>query len=443
MKRPPQPGDDADGDEQASQLERLASVFADQLRDGRPATISQYAEAHPALAEEIRELFPVILAMETSKRERENPAMRREIPQQFSFDRLGDCRIVREIGRGGMGVVFEARRGANDERVAVKWFPWRVTAMSHLRERFEQEARTVERLKHPNIVPLLGTGEADGHPFYVMQYIDGVSLDWVLRRLSEADLLLFESEIELQRQASDRTGQSIAKPKKHMAGSKSANAAAMQIDRANAAGSFQTLQGVRRNSWRLFASIVAQAGRAIDYAHRQGVLHNDIKPANLLMDRRGRVFVTDFGLARPLDPPDNASGQGLAGTLRYMAPERFSGCFDELSDSYSLGITLYELATQRPVFDAADRMELVEAITEVGPTPPREINNEIPRDLETIILKAIRCDPDERYYSTEAFVADLLRFMKGERIRAKRPSRWRKWLARWLPEKSPNSGKTP
>ncbi len=433
MKRPSQPRDDVDGDQQASQLERLASVFAEQLRDGRPATIEQYAEAHPALADEIRELFPVILAMETSKRDRENPAMRREIPQEFSFDRLGDCRIVREIGRGGMGVVFEARRGANDDRVAVKWFPWRVTAMSHWRERFEQEARTVERLQHPNIVPLLGTGEDDEHPFYIMKYIDGISLDWVLHRLNETELLLFESEIDRQRQASDRSGKSSAKPKKRTVDSDSKSDAAAQIDKANAGGSAQVLHGVRRSSWRLFARIVAQAGRAIDHAHRQGVLHNDIKPANLLMDRTGRVWVTDFGLARPLDPPDGAAGRGLAGTLRYMAPERFSGWFDELSDLYSLGITLYELVTQRPAFESADRMALVEAITKIGPTPPRKIDDEIPRDLETIILQAIRRDPDERYYSVEAFVADLLRFMNGDRIRAKRPSRWRNWVSRWLP----------
>jgi serine/threonine protein kinase len=122
-----------------------------------------------------------------------------------------------------------------------------------------------------------------------------------------------------------------------------------------------------------------------------------------------------------------------------MAPERFSGWFDELSDLYSLGITLYELVTQRPAFEATGRLTLVEAITAVGPTPPRKIDREIPRDLETIILQAIRRDPEERYYSVEAFVADLLRFMNGKRIRAKRPSRWRNWLKRW----NPFGGKSP
>jgi serine/threonine protein kinase len=433
MKRPPAksvaapPADDP----QASQLERLASVFADQLRDGRLASIEQYAEAHPALADEIRELFPVILAMEVSKRDRDAPAMCREIPQELSFDRLGDCRLVREIGRGGMGVVFEARRGPDDERVAVKWFPWRMAAMSHWRERFEHEAKTVETLKHPHIVPLLGTGEDDGHPFYVMQFIDGISLDWILKRLSETDTLLFESEIERHRKASDRSKTTD----KSRGSNADMTSAAAAIDKANA-GSGMQLRGLRRNSWRLFARIAAQAGKALDYAHRQGVLHNDIKPANLLLDRTGKTWVADFGLARPLDPPDSPEGRGLAGTLRYMAPERFSGWFDELSDLYSLGITLYELVTRRAAFEVQDRAALIKAITTAGPIAPRQIDDEIPRDLETIILQAIRRDPDERYYSVEAFVADLGRFLNGERIRAKRPSRWGKWWGRLFRRRS-------
>ncbi|TXT29243.1 MAG: serine/threonine protein kinase [Planctomycetota bacterium] len=428
MKRPPQVADN--DDEQASEIERLASVFADQLREGRPASIEQYAAAHPALADEIRELFPVILAMEVSKRDRDAPAMRREIPQELSFEKLGDCRLVREIGRGGMGVVFEARRGSNEERVAVKWFPWRMAAMSHWRERFEQEAKTVESLKHPHIVPLLGTGEDDGHPFYVMQFVDGISLDWILKRLSETDLLLFESEIERHRKAPGHSTTDKSRgPNSDM------KSAALSIDHANA-GSGAQLKGLRRNSWRLFARIAAQAGKAIDHAHRQGVLHNDIKPANLLLDRTGKTWVADFGLARPLDPPDSPEGRGLAGTLRYMAPERFSGWFDELSDLYSLGITLYELVTRRAAFEGADRAALIEAITNVGPLAPRKIDDEIPRDLETIILQAIRRDPDERYYSVEAFVADLARFLNGERIRARRPSRWRKWWGRLFRRRS-------
>ena len=113
-----------------------------------------------------------------------------------------------------------------------------------------------------------------------------------------------------------------------------------------------------------------------------------------------------------------------------MAPERFSGWFDELSDLYSLGITLYELVTRRPAFEAANRKGLIDKIAKTEPVSPRKINSDIPRDLETIILTAIRRNPDERYYSVEAFADDLLRFINGERIRAKRPSRWRSWWTR-------------
>ena len=140
--------------------------------------------------------------------------------------------------------------------------------------------------------------------------------------------------------------------------------------------------------------------------------------------------MSDFGLAQPLDPPADREWRSVAGTLRYMAPERFSGWFDELSDLYSLGITLYELVTRRPAFEAPNRKGLIDKIAKTEPLAPRKINSDIPRDLEIIILTAIRRNPDERYYSVEAFADDLLRFINGERIRAKRLSPWRSWWGR-------------
>lgn len=425
----------ADAHEKVTQFEQLASDFSELVRLGRPIAIEPYVIAHPDLADEIRDLFPVILAMEQSKQDREADSLRRQIPNEFEFDRLGDYRIVREIGRGGMGVVFEARRESDNERVAVKWFPWRTSAMSRWKERFEQEAKTVAMLRHPNIVPLLGTGEDDGNSYYVMQYIDGVSLDWVLHRLQETGSLLFEAEIERHRQSLD----SAASPATPVSSEKTSGvskvgkpktASESFDDQDDSSSGSQAHRGLRRNSWRLFARIAVQVGRALAHAHRQGVLHNDIKPGNLLLDRTGRVWVTDFGLARPLDPPDSQEWRTVAGTLRYMAPERFGGWFDELSDLYSLGMTLYELVTRHPAFEASDRSAMIKKITEIGPIPPRQIDSQIPYDLETIILKAICRNPDDRYYSLEAFVADLLRFIKGERPRAKRPTRLRRWWNR-------------
>lgn len=403
-----------------SDFERVASEFADRVRQGLPATVEQFVTAHPQFADEIRELFPVILAMERHKLDQEGANPQSEFSDDLPLERLGDCRIVREIGRGGMGIVFEALRAPKNERVAVKLLPGRAIGMTHWKERFEQEARTVESLRHANIVSMLGFGEENGHSYFIMPYIDGVTLDWVIQRLTEKETLLFEEEIELSRKKQKKSSLSAAD-----------SAAAMR-----AISSGTSTRGVRQDSWKLFARIAGQVAKALSYAHRQGVLHNDIKPGNLLLDATGRVWVSDFGLAQPLDPPADREWRSVAGTLRYMAPERFSGWFDELSDLYSLGITLYELVTRRPAFEAANRKALIDKIAKTEPLAPRKINSDIPRDLETIILTAIRRNPDERYYSVEAFADDLLRFINGERIRAKRPSRWRSWWSnlrrRWI-----------
>ena len=400
--------------EEFSEFEQLASAFAERVRQGMPVTVEQFVTAHPVWTDEIRELFPVILAMEHHKLERESVTQRKEFSDDLPLERLGDCRIVREIGRGGMGIVFEALRGPKNERVAIKLLPGRAVGMTHWKERFEQEARTVEALRHANIVSMLGFGEENGHSYFIMPFIDGVTLDWVIQRLTEKEMLLFEEEIERSRK--QRTKLSL---------SPADSAAAMR-----AISSGMSARGLRQNSWKLFARIAGQVAKALSYAHRQGVLHNDIKPGNLMLDAAGRVWVSDFGLAQPVDPPTDREWRSVAGTLRYMAPERFSGWFDELSDLYSLGITLYELVTRRPAFEAADRKGLIDKIAKTEPLAPRKIDRDIPRDLETIILTAIRRNPDERYYSVEAFADDLLRFINGERIRAKRPTRWRSWLSR-------------
>ncbi len=406
---------DATTEAEIGELERLASEFADQLRLGRLVPIEDYIAQYPHLSADIRELFPVILAMEQHKQAREIGVWKRFGLEIQCPDRLGDCRIVREIGRGGMGVVFEARREPSNERVAVKWLPWSAGPKSPEKARFEQEAQTIGKLQHPNIVSMLGYGEDQGHSYFVMPYVEGVSLDQVIRRLSERETLRFDQEIaRLHPKSANVKSNKDAKP--------IASAELREPDDSTD-GTGTTNRGLRRNSWKLFARIAMHVGRALSHAHKQGVLHNDIKPGNLLLDSAGRVWVTDFGVARPLD--SDGEWREVAGTLRYMAPERFSGYFDELSDLYSLGLTLYELVTQQPAFEAKDRDELIERIRKAKPIAPRRIDRRIPRPLEIIILRAIRPDPDERYYSVDAFAADLQRFVNGERIRAKRPTRWR------------------
>ena len=168
------------------------------------------------------------------------------------------------------------------------------------------------------------------------------------------------------------------------------------------------------------ARLGIQVAEALAHAHGQGVLHRDIKPSNLLLDVDGHVWVTDFGLAK-LEGSDGPTQTGdIIGTLRYMAPERFEGWSDRRSDLYGLGMTLYELLTLRPAFEAATRAKLIDQVIHDQPPAPRKHDPRVPRDLETIVMKAIAKEPAERYATAEALSADLENFVADRPIVARR-----------------------
>jgi hypothetical protein len=182
--------------------------------------------------------------------------------------------------------------------------------------------------------------------------------------------------------------------------------------------------------FRAAARLALQAAEGLAHAHAQGVLHRDVKPSNLLLDARGTLWITDFGLAKA-DDSDDLTGTGdLVGTLRYMAPERLRGEGDARADVYSLGLTLYELLTLRPAFDATNRERLREQVTSSDPPLPRRLNPEVPRDLETVVLKAIARDPAHRYQTPAAMAEDLKRFVEDRPVRARRVSEAER-LWRW------------
>lgn len=376
------------------QLEVLATEFADKAREGQRPSIEDYVRRYPQLEDQIRELFPMVAALEQWKSDRESELLRNQLPRDFQIRQLGDCRIVREIGRGGMGVVFEARQGSFDRRVAVKLLPWRISMVPQRWERFQREAQTFARLKHANIVPIFSFGRHDDFAYYVMQYIEGASLSRVIAELRDRPSVSF-GRLVSSRTESDDEGLGTASGAQ---------------------------RGLKRDSWKQFARIAVQVAQALRHAHRQGVLHNDVKPANLLVDATARVWVTDFGLAEELDATD--TDDRVTGTLRYMPPERFEGRSDETSDIYSLGITLFELVTREPAFDASDRSELLTEIAAGSLRPPRDVDREIPVALEAIILKATARQADERYLTAGDFASDLLRFINGEKVRAKPRRRW-------------------
>jgi len=397
-------------------LEVIVSRFADAVRRGEQPAIDDYVVWHREWADEIRELFPLIQTLERWKSDKEVECLRRNVPDEFPVHQVGNYRFVRELGRGGMGIVFEAVQERTAKRVAVKLLPWRFAAdMQHWKDRFRREAATIARLRHRNIVRVWTFGTHEGYCYYVMQLVEGVSLDWIIRRLRESSGLVYVDEI---RRAGREHRQVPAQPA--------------------VSGAAIPSCGLRRDSWDEFANIGVQVALALAHAHGNQVLHNDVKPANLLLERTGHVIVTDFGIGRRVEDGIAGGEEHPTGTLRYMAPERLLGRCDARSDVYSLGLTLYELLTQTPAFEIGDRRQLVQSILSSQPRPVREIVPEVPRALETIILNAMAADPGERYPSAEAMAADLMRFINGQRVASTRPGLFRRalhWSTTWTPRR--------
>ncbi|GAB4142345.1 MAG: hypothetical protein Tsb009_12580 [Planctomycetaceae bacterium] len=387
-------------------VEVLATEFLEKSRSGENPSIEDYVQQNPDLAAQIREFFPVILAMERWKHNEESRQVRSRIPENFHVERLGDCRILREIGRGGMGVVYEGEQQQPRRRVAIKLLPWNVADVPHARERFQREVHTLSQLNHPNIVPLYDHGEYEDFHFFIMPFIRGVGLDWMIGQLGQTEGVVYAEEIARKMDVS-------LEEAKNQNSSKETVFYWSDWERSS-----HEHRSLRRNAWKQFALIGLQAANALRYAHARRIIHNDIKPGNILLDADGRVWVTDFGLAHSIDD-NSANPEGrLSGTLRYMAPERFSGVSDPRSDIYSMGMTLYELCTLKPAFTGNSPEAMIARIADSEPIRPSDLNSEIPADLETIILTAIAKKPSRRYQSAGDLASDLLRFINGRSIRA-------------------------
>jgi len=354
--------DDLCGD---NPLDDLAEDFARRWREGERPSVEDYAEQYPRWADEIRAVLPGVVLMEQLKPCcNEGAQTGPPVPVACGTpERLGEYRIIREIGRGGMGVVYEAEHEALGRRVALKVLPRQLLANEKSRSRFRRESRAAARLHHTNIVPIFGVGESDEDCFYVMQLVDGQGLDQVIRSAG------FEPKI-----------------------------------------------------WcRTAARIGLQVAEALAFAHTHGVLHRDIKPSNLLLDSEGAVWVTDFGVAKVVEEANLTQSGELVGTLKYMAPEQFSGHSDARCDVYSLGVTLYELLTLRSAFPDTTPQHLIQLITHTDPIQPRKVNPAVPKDLNTIVQKAASRDPAHRYQTASELADDLRRFLDDRPILARRP----------------------
>src|SRR5579883_256948 len=372
----------------------LAEEFADRLRRGEHPSVSAYAAAHPEYADQLKELLPAVAQMEMLKRFRHPAAAEPSLP-----DRLGEFRIIRELGRGGMGVVFEAVQESLGRSVALKILARHAQLDSTRRERFIREAQAAARLHHTNIVPVFGVGEQDGLPYYAMQLIRGHGLHAIVwqwrKQAGKISSIANETRVK----------QPDTKPN----GPSGPTSSEGEID------------APEYGNWQFIAEVGLQTAYALHYAHKQGILHRDMKPANLIFDGE-TVWVTDFGLAKLLNADGLTATGDILGTLQYLPPESLAGEVDARSDVYGLGATLYELLTLEPPYASDSPARLIKQVADADPPPPRELNPDIPRDLETIVLKAMARRPEDRYATARELAADLEAFLEDRPIKARRTS---------------------
>jgi serine/threonine protein kinase/WD40 repeat protein len=436
-----------DSDSGADPLVQLAEEFAERYRRGERPSLTEYAQRYPEQAERIRRLFPALVKMEqlgsvgghTTGSLAGTRGVEGRAPTQ-----LGEYRILREVARGGMGVVYEAVQESLGRHVALKVFPAsRLMSPTDL-ERFRREARAAARLHHSNIVPVFGVGQHEGVHYFAMQFIRGQGLDRVLHELgrlrrrgppppdagtrrvpnqgvSLARGLLsghFPDAIAETEPAGPIGGTPApARDAANLTEGRTGVPGAMVLGDHSELGHQSAIAYARS-----VARVGVQVAEALAYAHQQGILHRDIKPANLLLDTQGTVWVGDFGLVKEEGVEELTTQGDFVGTLRYMAPERFEGRCDPRSDVYGVGLTLYEMLALRPAFADSDRARLVERVQRDEPSRPRQFDPHIPRDLETVVLKAIAKEPAKRYPTAEALAEDLRRFLDGRTILARRSS---------------------
>lgn len=443
-------------------FEELADEFATRHRRGERVSIEEYAQRYPQFATEIRELFPSVVAMEHLRHSKRTKHGVAATPAPVE---LGDFRIVGEIARGGMGVVYEAEQVTLGRRVAVKVLPQQALRSERDVQRFEREAQTAAKLHHTNIVPVFGVGEQDGMHYIVMQLIHGVGLDEILVELkrilhdhdddekegqqaTSRSSNVKRSAITLLRETLQRdataasqhgiktkvvsTGNGKQRVARHVVPNHlvPTELRAERDNRQTVSTAAKIRSCVGSAYYQNVAKIGLQAASALSYAHQHETLHRDVKPGNLLLDDEGVVWMADFGLAKAIEHNSVTWTGDIIGTLAYMAPERFEGNASALSDIYSLGLTLYELLTFERAYDGKDRVALMHRVANEDLPAPRKLNPHVPRDLETIVLKAAARNPRDRYNSAEELAEDLDCFLADRPIQARRVSNAERFV-RW------------
>ncbi|MFO0819967.1 MAG: protein kinase [Pirellulales bacterium] len=370
---------DFGGEERAEQLVQILDEYLANLKAGRQPDRSELLAAHPELADQLAACLAGIEFIQ-----RAEPSARGGGAADVAERTLGDFRILREVGRGGMGAVYEAEQVSLGRRVALKVLRFGGVSDPEALDRFKREAETVARLHHTNIVPIFAVGSDQGVNFYAMQFIEGQSL---------------AQRLEAQMTADNPRG---------------------------------LLPVEEVLSWGL------QASEALAHAHDRNVIHRDVKPSNLLIDQEGRIWLTDFGLARRLDDVTLSMTGALLGTPRYMSPEQASAkrvAVDRRTDLYSLGATLYELLSGRPAFSGDSPHHVIQQILSTEPENLRQLRPDIPRDVETVVMKCLAKEAEGRYATARDLASDLRACLEHRPIKARRPTVVER-AVRWIRESS-------
>ncbi len=368
---PPGTSRQADAKSPRQGIEDLVATYIDRLTDGEKLDRNLVLAEQPERGLEILEYLEAFVDFGAKEDDK--------------LGALGDYTLRRRIGRGGMGVVYDAWENSMDRRVALKVLPPGIAADERALQRFVREAKTAGQLSHPNIVSVYGMGLKEQTPYYAMEFVEGETLAHVAAKLKEA-----------------------------------APEATTPFGHKDGAGYFEQI-----------ARAFADVAEGLQHAHARRVIHRDIKPSNLILDHEGRLRILGFGLAR-LEGQDSITMSGdIVGTVQYMSPEQAQVkriAVDHRTDIYSLGATMYEVLTLRPPFKGRDHHDTLTQIITRDPTPPSKLNARVPRDLETIVLKCLRKPPEDRYGTAEALAQDLRRFTRGDAIEARPKSRWENWL---------------
>jgi serine/threonine protein kinase/Tfp pilus assembly protein PilF len=400
-------------EEQRERLTRILDDYLSQLEQGVPSNPRALLDEHPDLAEALQLYLDSLTNLQNMSAAFQTGTVDDDAPAEILNHerRLGDFILGCEIGRGGMGVVYEARQISLGRRVALKVLPFAAVLDARQIARFKNEAQAAAQIHHPNIVPVFAIGAERGVHYYAMQFIDGLPLDRAIRDLRRQARLAVQETEELPGE----------------------NSVDLALDEICSTTCRSYLTDSARNHRRYYDTIVRigiDAAEALHAAHEYGVVHRDIKPSNLMLDENGKIWITDFGLARCQNNHSLTQTGDVLGTFRYMSPEQARGksaLVDHRTDIYSLAATLYELLTLEPVVPHdADARKL--AVLE--PTPLRRHRPDIPRDLETVILKALANDRDDRYATAQEFAEDLRRVIEGKPIHAQPLSLWDRAL-RW------------